>query len=62
MSKGGIKVQNSIVEWKGDNITIYLKQFASTIDESQLTLMTRVFRESSIAENNRAIKDAAKGL
>jgi len=62
MSKGGVKLQNTIFEWKGDVVSVQLRKLASKIDESDFTLITTSFKDASRVKETEKIKDAAKGL
>jgi hypothetical protein len=61
-SKAGRTLPNTLATWQGENIHIRARQLGSKIDESQITVSTKAWRDKSSQENQGKIKDAAKGL
>jgi hypothetical protein len=62
VSKGGVRLKNTTVRWRGDNVHIELVHFSSRSDYSELSYSTKVYRDWAFQRNQDQIKGAAKGL
>jgi hypothetical protein len=62
MSRGGLKIQNDVARWTGRDMIILARKSDDSVNNSVIEYATKVFRDSQDAKQQKAIKDAAKGL
>lgn len=62
VSKGGVRLKNSIARWEGDNIRIDITRFSTRSEYSGLTYTTNVYRNWALQREQERIKGAAKDL
>ncbi|HZA53967.1 MAG TPA: hypothetical protein VE616_06940 [Candidatus Udaeobacter sp.] len=62
MSKGGVKLENDVMRWVGNEVTIEARKIGPKMDNSTVDYTTKAFREAQAQRGKKDIQDAAKGL
>jgi hypothetical protein len=62
LSKGGVSLPNTTINWKGKDIHIELIRLGPDLNTSTILISTKQWRDLELSESKNRIKDAAKGL